>query len=719
MIGRTVSHYRILSQLGAGGMGVVYRAEDIRLGREVAVKFVSDDYLHDDQAVQRLRSEARAASALNHPNICTIFDVGEDEGRPFLVMELMKGQTLRDRLAAGPLKVHQLVDIGIEIADALHSTHSDGIIHRDVKPGNIFLTERGHVKILDFGLAKLTPRFVGANSTAVTLDQTMAGMTLGTISYMSPEQATGEDLDGRTDLFSLGVVLYESATGAHPFPGKTPAVVLSAILSRAPAAPISINAELPLRLQEIINNCLEKDRELRYQSAADLRADLKRLRRDIESGHTRPVSVVASDGATVVVPSASHTAAFGATGQSTSAASSTAAAPPAPASSGAFRARWGLSIGLAALVIAGALGAGLWLLRPGTPAAEPPDVPQVAALSPAAVDSRLSLARASLGARNYRAAIAYAGEVLAADADHADATRIRDEAQHVLDRFDEALAEARRHLAAGDVAATAGALEEARDLDPESPSIAGVLASLNELVRQRDAEARERARRETRSASSPTAPRTSTPAPQATPGASPQAGRGAAPAAAPSANAAAPGSQSQTPERSPAPRAEPPPTTGATTPPASSTPSSSSTPAATTPSAAAPGAPRIETPPASTPAAAAPPPARPAESDDAAIRRIVATYGRAIENKDIALFRSVKPNLSGDEERRLLEGFRAVTSQQVNLTVTSVKQQGDGASVAVRRRDVIVAGGRERTVESTQTLSLARGNGGWVITEIR
>jgi eukaryotic-like serine/threonine-protein kinase len=292
MIGRTISHYKIVAQLGAGGMGVVYRAEDVRLGREVAVKFVSQDFAHDEQAVQRLRSEARAASALNHPNVCTIYDVGEVDGRPFIVMELIKGTTLRDRLDSGPLKIHQIVDLGIQVADALHSTHSDGIIHRDIKPGNIFLTPQGHVKVLDFGLAKLTADFESENTRGATLDRTAAGVTLGTISYMSPEQASGEQLDGRTDIFSLGVVLYECATGRHPFSGQTTAVTLAAILNKPPLAPIALNPELPLRLQEVITNCLEKDRELRYQSAADLRADLKRVRRDIESGHALDVTTV-------------------------------------------------------------------------------------------------------------------------------------------------------------------------------------------------------------------------------------------------------------------------------------------------------------------------------------------------------------------------------------------------------------------------------------------
>jgi hypothetical protein len=255
MVGRTISHYRIVAQLGTGGMGVVYRAEDLRLGRGVALKFVSDDLAHDPAVVQRLRSEARAASALNHPNICTIHDIGEDDGHPFIVMELMTGHTLRDRLASGQLKVHQIVNVGLEIADALDAAHAGGIVHRDIKPGNIFLTDRGHVKILDFGLAKLTARLATSGTTDDA--RTAAGVTLGTTAYMSPEQATGEELDGRTDLFSLGVVLYECATGRHPFPGKTSAAVLAGILNRAPVAPITLNPELPLRLQDVINNCLE------------------------------------------------------------------------------------------------------------------------------------------------------------------------------------------------------------------------------------------------------------------------------------------------------------------------------------------------------------------------------------------------------------------------------------------------------------------------------
>ncbi len=294
MLGRTISHYRITGQLGAGGMGVVYAGEDARLGRPVALKFVPDDLGKDPQAVERLRAEARAASALNHPNICTIYDVGEYEERPFIVMELLKGQTLRDAMAGAPLKIHQVVDIGIQVADALDAAHDRGIVHRDIKPANLFLVDRGAVKILDFGLAKHLYSHGPLGATATTAELTVEGLTVGTVSYMSPEQVSGEQLDGRTDLFSLGIVLYECVTGHRPFEGKTSAVILSAILNNSPVAPMVFNPQIPLRLQDTINNCLEKDRELRYQDAAGLRADLRRIRRDLESGHSNAMKAVAA-----------------------------------------------------------------------------------------------------------------------------------------------------------------------------------------------------------------------------------------------------------------------------------------------------------------------------------------------------------------------------------------------------------------------------------------
>jgi hypothetical protein len=662
MIGKTVSHYRIVGSLGAGGMGVVYEGVDVRLERPVALKFVPEELAKDRQIVERLNSEAKTASGLNHPNICTIYDIGTYDGQPFIVMERLIGQTLRERLEAGHLKVRDVIELGIQVADALDAAHHRSIIHRDIKPANLFMVDRGQVKILDFGLAKLVTRATDPLVTAgMTRDQTAEGVTLGTVAYMSPEQVTGETLDGRTDLFSLGVVLYEALTGHQPFKGKTSAVIFSEILTHAPVAPVTLNPEVPPRLQEVINNCLEKDRTLRYQNAADLVADLRRVRRDMESGQSGVFRTTTATSVTAAAPQAERL--------------------PSAASATAARRANGVVLGIAAVATAAIISGTIWLVtRPEsalTPAtdAKPP--------SPRA---RVALATASFEAKDYRAAMRYAEEALNLAPGDGDAVRIQEAARSMIERFDAAVAQVGQRLAAGDVEGATASLNTARGIDPAAP----ILSELSSRI-----------------AALPKTSEKTTPAPtaQARADARGRSTNTASVAPAPSAPAT-----TQLPDVN-APRSSAPDAPSA--PPVTTTPPVSPRPVPALTPAPSPVTPRSETTERTEPADP-----RTAESDDSAIRAVIAAYARAIETKDLALYRRVKPNLSADEQRRVEEGFRAVTSQRVAITVVSIEQRGLDATVRLRRRDTIQAGGRQQTSESVQTMTLNRSATGWTIREI-
>jgi hypothetical protein len=685
MIGQTLSHYRILGALGAGGMGVVYLAEDERLGRQVALKFLPADAVENQQALDRFRLEARTASSLSHPGICAIHDIGLHESTPFIVMELLRGESLRERVLRGPMKVAEVLDIGIQLADALGAAHAQGIVHRDIKPANIFIGDKLRVKILDFGLAKFA-REQPRSDTMAAADVTAAndsprydnqlttpGTAIGTVSYMSPEQARGEEVDARTDIFSLGVVLYEMVTGRQAFVGSTSAVVFDAILNRAPMSPVLLNPETPPRLQEAINTALEKERDLRYQHAADLEADLKRIRRDLQSGQTASVSRANAE--TVAwQPAATPTAITTLTPPvtaPTTAASAAGITVGTPVTASRTRV-----LGVAAVIVAAAIGAALWFQagRPAAPA------------RPAAVagaEEEVRRARVRFDARDYRAALAEASAALTHDPGNAEATRIRADAEARLADLERLLTAATTAIAASDSVAAAGLLAKAQDLAPGDARVAEVSARLRGLP--------EAARPPAPPAPRPPAPPVDRPA-----------GRPAAAA----------------PAESPPPaptEAAPPASQPAPSPPVVTTPPPLSPPVST-PVEPAPPAVEAPTPAPSPPPVAVPP--TPRESDDAAIRRVIGIYERAIESKDLTLFRSVRPSLSADEERRLRAGFEQVDRQEIDIRIESIAVVGDTATVRLARQDVVQRGGRSQTAASSQTLRLARRGTGWIIVEL-
>jgi len=483
--GQLVGPYKLQGQLGAGGMGVVWVAEDTRLGRQVALKFLPVSSLGSDSALERFRLEARAASALSHPGICAIHDIGVHDGAPYIVMELLKGETLRDRIARGPLRIADVLDVGIQLADALAAAHAQGIVHRDIKPANVVVDDRQRPKLLDFGLAKLatgrhltsTPDDVtlagvaaGANGTPSPL--TVAGTALGTVAYMSPEQARGEEVDARTDIFSLGLVLYEMVTGQQAFTGATTAVVFDAILNRAPVSPAVLKPDTPPRLVDAIHTALEKDRALRYQHAEDLEAELKRIRRDLQSGATSATARAAS---TVVVPPIPAAP----TAVTPPIPIPAAAVPPmAPPSSGAATAPVAFPVepatakrrsGRGWIVFGLVMAALSYWNSPARRLTSSGDGPGV----------DVSRAEQRLAAKDYRAALVEAEAVLKEDDEDDDARRVKRQAEEQLAALDALADRIRTAARAGDVTEAARLLAEAQDLAPGD----ALLTELSVIVR--------------------------------------------------------------------------------------------------------------------------------------------------------------------------------------------------------------------------------------------
>jgi serine/threonine protein kinase len=622
MIGRTVSHYRILSPLGSGGMGVVYLAEDSRLGRQVALKFLPATWSQESRALERFRVEARAASALSHPAICAIYDIGQDGDTPFIVMEALKGETLRERILRGPLKIAEVLDIGIQLADGLEAAHEQGIVHRDIKPANIFLGEKNRVKVLDFGLAKLTSAPSSMSSSADTTSpidrtrdnqMTQPGTALGTVSYMSPEQARGEQIDSRTDLFSLGAVLYEMVTGSQAFGGSTTAVVYDAILNRTPRPIAHLNPLVPARLETVIATALEKDRELRHQHASDLEADLRRIRRDLDSGSLA--------GSQVTPPS--H--------ESMRSASATAVPPAQTAAH--WPGRTSLAVALVALLVVAAL---FWRAQ-GTPD-EPVQAPAPSAPAEPASQSPTPVA-------------------------------------------------------------------------PGPPPLATNSAPAPE----------------SQAVPEPAPPQVPQPRPRpAPPVESPPVSRGPLPLPPPAAepaNSVDGGTARATPAPSqqPAPAVSPPAAPPVAAPPAvEEAKTQPAPPAAPVPEPAPPPPAPVQAPtPAPRAASTEPsqPPSPAAESDDAAIRRVIRTYEQAIETKDLALFRSIRPNLTRAAETTLMNSFRQIDSQEIDIRIESLRIDGRTATARLARRDTLITAGRRQVQNITQTLRFEKTESGWIISE--
>ena len=741
-------------------MGEVYRATDTRLDRTVAIKVLASEVVDDPDRRQRFEREARTIASLNHPNICTLYDIGDHEGQPFIVMEVITGETLQRRLMKRPFRINEILELGIQLADALDAAHTKGITHRDIKPANIFVTDRGQAKILDFGLAKLTPQKgpgeAGATISTEGEQLTNPGAAIGTVLYMSPEQARGEELDSRTDLFSLGVVLYEMVTGQRAFPGRTTAVIFDAILNREPLSP----AYVPPKLEEIIRNALEKDRDLRYQTAADLRADLRRAKRDTESRSAAPAApssatMLPSAGGTMTtaVPPASQPTAGSFPGSDRSAAASSGREARSewdrpPSTPTVWRPAFYVTFGLLVTALALVLLRGPWFAdQGGSETSE-----EVSALSDALLQSQVALATTSLTARDYQGAIAYAEAVLAAAPEHAEALRVRAEGRAALDQAETALSEAQALLDAGQLEQAVQAVAAALTLNPSHALGVELASQLNSQFRSEADGARadmDQSRAAAQAAGADTEDEFAqgeqlareaqaqleqeqfTLATQRFLEARDTFGRARRAAERPDATAGAAAVGTTAGARPPAVDQ---PATAPADPPerAASAPAVGAEPVVPEPAVADPGVapqaaaaaaalePGVDDLAIREPVPPTPAPSAPAPVDEAsAIRNVIATYEQAIEGKDLELYRSVKPNLSAEEASQLQTSFAFVESQQVDIEIISMDIRASQAFLRIARQDTIVADGRERISQSEQLITLSKTAGGWVIVESR